>query len=111
MRKLHVSYQQVVLSILVYSYITNVDYYVYHLKSVHSRPDRRPRVGRICDKDLKCIMPFIVGLVASAARRPRVGRMRPIWRVIAVITPMLRPHAFNGGTVVKHWKSHYNITL
>ena len=33
--------------------------------------------------------------------RPRVGRMRPIWRVIAAITPMRRPHAFNGGTVVK----------
>ena len=44
----------------------------------HSRPERRPRVGRICDKDLKCIMPFIVGRIASAARRPRVGRMRPI---------------------------------
>ena len=26
-------------------------------------------------------------------RRPRVGRMRPIWRVIAAITPMRRPHA------------------
>ena len=30
--------------------------------------------------------------------------MRSIWRVIAAITPMRRPHAFNGGTVVKHWK-------
>ena len=30
-------------------------------------------------------------------RRPRVGHMRPIWRVIAAITPMRRPHAFNGG--------------
>ena len=40
-----------------------------------------------------------------------VGRMRPIWRVIAAITPMRRPHAAAGGTVVKHWKSHYNMTL
>ena len=45
---------------------------------VHSRPERRQRVGRLCDKDLKCIMPFIVGHIASAARRPRVGRMRRI---------------------------------
>ena len=36
------------------------------------------RVGRICDKDLKCIIPFIVGRIASAARRPRVGLMWPI---------------------------------
>ena len=31
---------------------------------------RRPRVGRICDK--VCIMPFIFGRSASAARRPRL---------------------------------------
>ena len=42
------------------------------LRSVHSRPERRPRVGRICDKDLKCIMPFIVGRT-SAARRPHAA--------------------------------------
>ena len=65
---------------------------------VHSRPQcvdgasaaRRPRVG------------------ASAARRRIVGR--PIWRVIATITPMRRRCV----TVAKHWKSwksHYNMTL
>ena len=31
-------------------------------------------VGRICDKDQKCITAFIVGSIVSAARRPRVGR-------------------------------------
>ena len=36
-------------------------------------------------------MPFIVGRVASTARRPRVGRMLSIWRVIAAITPMRWP--------------------
>ena len=39
-------------------------------------------------------MTFIVGRNASTERRPqhrpRVGRMRPIWRVIAAITPMCR---------------------
>ena len=75
---------------------------MYTLRSVHSRPERRPRVGRICDKDLKCIMPFIVGRVASAARRPHAAYASDLgdWRVIAAITPMRRPHAAAGGTVV-----------
>ena len=36
----------------------------------YERIMRRPRVGRICDKDKKCIMPLIVGRNASAACRP-----------------------------------------
>ena len=52
------------------------------LRSVHSRPQRRSRVGR-----------------TSAA-------MRPIWRVIAAITPMRRPHAPHAVTVVNRRKSH-----
>ena len=43
------------------------------LRSVYSRPERRPRVGRICDKDLKCITAFIVGRIESAARRPHAA--------------------------------------
>ena len=35
--------------------------------SVHSRPERRPSFGPTWDKDLKWIMLFIVGRVASAA--------------------------------------------
>ena len=48
---------------------------------------------------------------ASAARRPRVGRMRPIWRVIAAITPMRRPHAADGVTVATLWKSHTRVQI
>ena len=35
----------------------------------------------------------------SAARRPRVGRMRLIWRVIAAITPMRRRMRYGSETL------------
>ena len=36
---------------------------------------------------------------ASAARRPRVGRMLLIWRVIAAITPMRRRMRYGSETL------------
>ena len=61
-------------------------------RSVHSRPERRPRVGRASAA-------FVIRLEMHYAvhSRPQcvgrtVGLMRPIWRVIAAITPMRRPH-------------------
>ena len=51
-------------------------------RSVQSRPERRPE------------------------RWPHVGRIRPIWRVIAAITPIRLPDPSDGDTVVIHWKFH-----
>ena len=60
----------------------------------------RPTYGRRIAADYERRNAFLVFITNAAARRPRVGRMRSIWRVIAAITPMRRPHAAAGGTVV-----------
>ena len=60
----------------------------------------RPTCGRRNAADYERRNAILVFITNAAARQPRVGRMRPIWRVIATITPMRRPHAAAGGTLV-----------